>query len=153
MAKRKYVDVEAAGDRSDYVAVLKKILRDGVCPFCPETFKYHTRPILRSGKYWLVTENFAPYAGTKHHFLLLHKKHIEHVEAVTPAAWTELLSHIKWVSKKYRFPGGAFFMRFGDKQYNGASVTEHVHAQLFIGSPRSKRTEPIMVTLGYKAKR
>lgn len=150
--KKTYVDIAAAGDRKEYASVLKKITKDGVCPFCPEHFKYHTKPILRDGKHWIVTENFAPYGGTRHHWLLLHKKHIEHAASATPAAWAELLSHIKWLTKRYKLPAGGFFMRFGDKKYTGASVTQHLHAQLLLGSPRGKHTEPIAVVLSHKKK-
>jgi diadenosine tetraphosphate (Ap4A) HIT family hydrolase len=147
--KKEFVDIKAAGDRSEYAAVLTKIKKDGVCPFCPAHFKYHTRPILQDGKYWLATENMAPYTGTKHHFLLLHKKHIEHVTDISPKAWEELLVQIKWLCKKYKLPAGSFFMRFGDKRYTGASVTQHVHAQMFIGSPKSKKTYPLSPLLGH----
>ncbi len=152
MKKKKFVDVEAAGDRDAYRAVLKRIIKDGVCPFCPEHFKYHTRPIIRDGKYWLATENFAPYTGTRHHFLLLHKRHIEHVSEISPKAWAELLAQVKWLCKKYKLPAGSFFMRFGDRRYTGASVTQHLHAQLFIGTVRTKKTYPIAPLLGYSTK-
>ncbi len=153
MRKKDFVDIKAAGDRVEYATVLTKIKKDGVCPFCPEHFKYHTRPILRDGKYWLATENMAPYTGTKHHFLLLHKKHIEHVTDISPKAWQELLSQIQWLCETYKLPAGSFFMRFGDKRYTGASVTQHLHAQMFIGSPKSKKTYPLTPILGYSTKK
>lgn len=147
--KRSFVDIEAAGNREHYAKVLRKIQKDKVCPFCPEHFKYHTRPILLDGEHWLLTENMAPYTGTKHHFLLLHKKHVEHVQDVTPEAWAELLSQIKWASDTYKLPAGGLFMRFGDKRYTGASVTQHLHAQLIMGTVRTKKTYPISAHLGY----
>ncbi|PIS43578.1 hypothetical protein COT23_00580 [Candidatus Kaiserbacteria bacterium CG08_land_8_20_14_0_20_50_21] len=60
--------------------------------------------------------------------------------------------HIKWISKKYKLPAGSFFMRFGDKHYTGASVTQHLHVQLFIGVVRTKKTYPIAPLLGYSTK-
>jgi diadenosine tetraphosphate (Ap4A) HIT family hydrolase len=149
--KKKFVDVAGAGDRAAYAEVLKKIQKDGVCPFCPKYFKYHTKPILAEGKHWLVTENFAPYGGTRLHFLFLHKKHVEHVDKVSPAAWQELLTHIKKITRKYKIPGGSFFMRFGNEQYTGASVT-HLHAQMIVGSKRDKNSLPIAPTLGFRKK-
>ena len=150
--KKNFVDIQAAGDRVEYATTLRQILKDGVCPFCKEHFIYHTNPILKEGKFWLVTKNSAPYTGTKIHLLLLHKKHIEHVDRLSPAAWGELLSHLKWISKTYKLPAGSFFMRFGDMRYTGASVTQHLHAQIFVGSPRSKKTFPISPLLGYSTK-
>ena len=151
MRKKDFVDIKGAAGRVEYAAVLSKIKKDGVCPFCPEHFKYHTRPILHDGKYWLATENMAPYVGAKHHFLLLHKKHIEQVTDITPKAWQELLTHIQWLCETYQLPAGSFFMRFGDTRYTGASVA-HLHAQLFIGSRRTKKTFPLAPLLGYSTK-
>jgi ATP adenylyltransferase len=151
MAKKKFVDLDGAGERKEYANVLKKIKKDGVCPFCPENFKYHTRPILKNGTHWFITENFAPYTGTKHHFLLLHKKHIESTSEISTNSWNDLLLLIKWAIKKYKLPAGSFFMRFGDTRYTGGSVS-HLHAQLFVGSPRTKKTYPIAPPLGFSTK-
>ncbi len=148
MTKKKFVHAPNANDRAEYHSVLKKITRDNVCPFCPAHFKYHTRPILRTGKHWLLTENMSPYEGTKKHFLFIHKKHIETPQKLSAAAWKELLSHLNWVSKKYRLPAGGFFMRFGDMHYTGASVA-HLHAQMIIGSKKSKGSFIIGPTLGF----
>jgi diadenosine tetraphosphate (Ap4A) HIT family hydrolase len=147
--KKKFVDIEAAGDRTDYAEVLKRIEKDKVCPFCPENFKYHTRPILRKGKFWFATENFAPYTGTRHHFIFVFTSHIEHVEEISPKAWQELLAQFKWITKKYKIQGGSLFMRFGDKRFTGASVTQHIHAQLITGAPKGKDTFEIRPGLGF----
>jgi diadenosine tetraphosphate (Ap4A) HIT family hydrolase len=150
--KKKFVEITAAKGRPAYQRILREIERDGVCPFCPKHFKYHPKPILLDGKYWLVTENIAPYEGTKLHLLLLHKKHLEQVGEVSPAAWEELRRLLKKITRKFEIPGGSFFMRFGDKRYTHASVTQHLHAQLLVGVRRSPKTEKIKVTLGYKKK-
>ncbi len=150
--KKKFVDIQNAGDRLAYTDVLKKITQDGVCPFCRKYFTYHTRPILRQGRNWLVTENMNPYTGTRHHFLFVHKKHIESAENISPKAWQELGSHVKWVSKKYKLPAGSFFMRFGDMRYTSSSVV-HLHAQLVSGVPRGKKTFLITPGIGYGRKK
>lgn len=147
--KRLFVDIQAAAGRKEYRAVLKKIIKDGICPFCPENFKYHTHPILRTGTHWFVTENMAPYPGTRHHFLFVLKKHKEDVSSLTTKEFAELLSHLRWLTKKYTLPAGSFFMRFGDTSYTNASVN-HIHAQLILGSARSKKTTKLKVTLGHK---
>lgn len=148
---KKFVSVQAAKSRTAYQELLKKIEKDGVCPFCPDYFVYHPKPILSNGKHWLVTENIAPYEGTQLHFLLLHKKHAERLDQITPAAWSELRVLVGKTVKKFKMPGGSFFMRFGDMKYTGASVT-HLHAQLLMGTAQSTKTEKIKVALGYKKK-
>lgn len=149
--RNKFVDPKAAGDRTAYRDLLKKIEKDGVCPFCPAYFVHHPKPILFNGKHWLITENIAPYEGTRLHFLLLHKKHAEHLDQITPAAWNELRALVSKTVKKFKMPGGSFFMRFGDTKYTGASVA-HLHAQLLMGRAQSAKTEKIKVTLGHKKK-
>lgn len=147
--KKNFVKVDNASDRQDYVALLKKIEKENVCPFCMEYFlKNNPMPILRNGAHWVVTPNVSPYKGTEHHFIFVHKKHIERPEQLKPAAWEELRSHVAWLSKKYKMPGGGFFMRFGEGSFSGATVA-HLHAHLLTGKKKSASTLPIKPTLGY----
>lgn len=152
MAKRKFVDLAGAEGRPQYTKTIQQIIKDGVCPFCSKNFlRYHTRPILRTGKHWLVTENANPYQGSRHHYLFVHTKHVESIATLSPIAFAELKSHIVWLQKKYNLKGGSLFMRFGDTRLTSASVA-HVHAQMIVGAPRGKNTEPLAVTLAYKKK-
>jgi ATP adenylyltransferase len=132
--------------------VMRRIARDKVCPFCMKHFlKYHTKPILRSGKYWVLTENFQPYEGSKHHLLAVSKKHTTHFGKLPSAAQAELFGLMAAELKKRKVPGGALFMRFGDTDYTGGSV-EHLHAQLVSGAKRGKGKETLTIYLGYKVK-
>ena len=133
-------------------AVMKKIVRDKVCPFCMEHFlTYHTKPIIREGKYWVLTENFEPYKGSRHHLLAISKKHVQHFEELTSAAQAELFKLFGDEARKRKIPGGALFMRFGDTNYTGGSV-EHLHAQFVSGGKRGKDKEPLITFLGYSVK-
>lgn len=155
--KKEYVDVDAAASRKDYAQVLTTITEHGGCPYCAdfrhpvETFKYHTNPILWSGAYWLATDNFARYTGAKYQFLIPHREHIEHILEISPQAWAELHIVISWLCREYNIPGGSFFMRFGDMNYNGASVA-HLHAQLLMGSPKQEGKFMIAPPLGFSTK-
>ena len=130
-------------------ALMQKIIKDGVCPFCAKNFKkYHPKPILKETDYWFFTENMSPYTGTKHHFILVYKKkHITKFEEISPKAMTDLLTVLKWAVKKYKFLGGAFFMRFGDTKYTGSSVA-HLHAHLLMGDQDDPKHESVRVKLG-----
>lgn len=133
--------------------VMKKIVRDKVCPFCMKHFlKYHTKPIIKEGEYWVLTENFEPYKGTKHHLLAVSKKHVERFEKLSPAAQAELFSLFGDEVRKRKIPGGAIFMRFGNTDYTGGTV-EHLHAQLITGGKRGRGKEPLITYLGYSTKR
>jgi ATP adenylyltransferase len=146
----KFVDVASAGDRKDYAQTLQQITRDGVCPFCPHNFKYHTRPILRRSRSWLVTENSTPYTGAKRHLLFILKRHVEHCAEMSTQEWSDLHLQVKWVTKKYNLPAGSFFMRFGDAKYTGSSVA-HLHAHIILGSKRTSKSLPITPVLGFSA--
>lgn len=133
--------------------VMERIKKDGVCPFCEDHFlTYHTKPIIKRGKHWILTENFQPYEGTKHHLLAVSRKHTTTFANLTPAAHAELLKLFGSEIKKRGIKGGAMFMRFGDTDYTGGSV-EHLHAQLISGIKRGKNAEPMPTSLGYKARR
>lgn len=136
-----------------YAAVLRKIEKDKVCPFCEEHFlKYHTRPILAKGRHWILTENFNPYPGTTHHLLAVSRKHVTHFEDLTSAAHAELFSLLVPELRRRGIKGGGLFMRFGDGDYNFSSVG-HLHAQLIVGVKRGKNTELLLAPLGFKKKK
>lgn len=147
--KKKFVNQYNTKGRGSYRKIISQIIADGVCPFCPEHFsKYHTKKILRAGKYWLVTFNMNPYEGARWHFLFVHRTHIEKIESVSAPAWKELLTHIQWLVKKYKMPGASMFLRFGDSNRTGASVS-HLHAQMIMGGPRRSGGSYITAAVGF----
>jgi ATP adenylyltransferase len=144
-----FVDSGNANGRryGTYGKVIDQINMDGVCPFCPEHLaKYHPNPILRDGEHWLYTKNAYPYKGAVHHFLLIHKAHIEGFAGITPAAWLELQELVNVIAQEHNIKGGAMVCRFGETKYTGASVT-HLHAQLIVG-PGVKGSEPVLMRVG-----
>ncbi|MFM2330953.1 MAG: hypothetical protein RLZZ26_460 [Candidatus Parcubacteria bacterium] len=147
----KRVDVQNTKSKK-YAKVLRTISKDGVCPFCEDHFlKYHTRPILATGKHWTLTENFNPYPGTTTHLLAVSRKHISHFEDLSAPACAELFSLFARELKKRKIKGGGLFMRFGDSAYTFSTVG-HLHGQLIVGVKRGKNTEPLLAPLGFKKK-
>ncbi len=135
-------------DSQAYRQVINQIKDDGVCPFCPDQLKkYHKNPILEEGAYWVVTSNMYPYKGAKHHLLLIHKEHVSSIEDLSAKAWTELHTLINKEIKKLRIPGGTFFMRFGDTQYTGATVT-HLHCHIVSRDLDINPDEPLLARIG-----
>lgn len=125
---------EQNSQRGNYAQVIKDIADKKICPFCPEHVRnIHPHP-LEEKTHWLVTDNAYPYKHVKHHVLIIHKAHIEHVSELSREAWDELQEILKEVTEKRAITGGAFVMRFGETKYTGASVT-HLHAQLVQGDP------------------
>lgn len=114
--------------------------------------KYHTKPIIKSGRYWVLTENFEPYKGSRHHLLAVSKKHVRHFKELSPAAHAELFKLFADEARKRRISGGALFMRFGNTDYTGGTV-EHLHAQFVSGGKRGEGKEPLITYLGYSVRK
>lgn len=131
--------------------LMAKIEADGVCPFCAEHFKtYHPKPILRETDYWFLTENMSPYEGTTQHFLFVYKPmHITTISEITSDAVHDLFALLAWTQETQHIEGGSFFIRFGNMEYNGSSVS-HLHAQLIVGKKHEDGDEPLRVKLGWK---
>jgi hypothetical protein len=145
-----FVNFENTKQRPDgkYGQVISKIQQDGVCPFCPESLaKYHPNPILRDGKYWVLTNNAYPYEGAKYHALLIHKTHITSIAEIEPEAWAELKIFVEDFVVTNNIPGGAFLLRFGDTRYTGASV-QHIHANFVSPDGENKDRKPILARVG-----
>ena len=145
-----FVNFDNAANRSGgiYGNVISQILKDGVCPFCPESLaKYHKNPILKEGKFWLLTDNLYPYEGSKYHELLIHKAHITTFAEISKEAWNELNDFITSFTVEKKIPGGTFFMRFGDTRYTGASVG-HLHANFVSPDGEDKDRKPIIARIG-----
>lgn len=151
MKKKRQVDIANAHivTRSEYTQVLKKITDEGFCPFCEEhLMKYHTKPILFKGTYWIVTENAWPYKGTKKHFVLISRLHIECFEKAPKGSVLELHKHWNTLRKKFNLKGSTLLMRSGDTNMTGASVN-HLHAQIIVGQKRTKKSSPLTAVVGF----
>jgi len=125
------VQPKFAGERGDYRETLNKIADTKKCPFCPDNFKYHKKPILRKVDGWMTTENSWPYENTKHHFIFIPETHKETFSDLTIKDFKALKELINWVIKKYKIKGGGVTMRFGEPTYTGATV-RHLHAHLIV---------------------
>ncbi len=130
---------------------MEQIRKDKVDPFDWNLLaKYHAQPILRTGKFWLITPNDYPYEGTKLHLLLIYKDDVRLPSQTAPAAWAELRTHIAWIEKEYKLTGGSIIMRFGDPSLSGGSV-DHLHLHVVVGSKRRTGAEKLKITAGYTA--
>ena len=118
----------------EQVEVMKKIMARGGCPFCQDNlFEYHEQPILRDGRYWLLTYNQWPYDHLRIHLLLITKEHAEKLEDLPADAGFEMLEMCQWAEKKFNIKSGALAIRFGDVLYNGATV-RHLHVHIVAGN-------------------
>ena len=118
--------------RADQHAVMEEIRKQGHCPFCRENLaKYHKSPILKEGKYWLLTDNQWPYEKVKHQMLAIYKTHVEHIKDLDPQAGAELFEMFGKVSKERNMIGGGVAIRFGSSIHgNYGSSVLHIHVHL-----------------------
>lgn len=123
---------------ADQRRVMQGIVERDECPFCPENLaKTHDEPVVREGKYWIVTPNKWPYEYTATHLLAIAKRHVERVTEFSDeaeAAGAELFGHVKWAELEYQIAAGGLAMRFGDTAHTGASVS-HLHAHIIEPDP------------------
>ncbi len=150
--RKQRVDAENASivKRDEYTHALKKIIADGLCPFCEEHLStYHTQPILHRSKYWIITKNAWPYEGTKFHFLFIAVPHIESTEYIPPLMWTDLHKLYRTLIEKYSIRGASLLIRSGDTKLTGASVN-HLHGHIISGSKRNKNSKRIETLVGFK---
>lgn len=133
-------------------STMEDILERGKCPFCLDQLHlYHKKPILREGEHWVVTENQWPYEDTRIQLLFITKVHAERLVDLPPEAGKELFEFLQWAEFNYQVKSGAYFMRFGDTRYNGATVN-HLHIHFVVPDFEKPGFEKLHVKIGSKPK-
>jgi len=129
--KNKHINLSAIR-REDQAKVMAEIDQANECPFCIENLsKYHKNPILKEGKYWLLTDNQWPYEKINHQLLAIYKTHVEHIRELAPEAGSELIEMFAEESKRRNISGGGLAIRFGrSEDGNYGSSVLHIHAHL-----------------------
>lgn len=146
-----YVNLRHARTK-EQVEVMTQIIKDGVCPFCPDyLLKYHSKPIIKETRHWFLTENMSPYEGTAHHLMLISKRHFTMPGKMKATESKELFEITGWVTDKLKIHGGALLMRFGDNEITGGSV-DHFHVHIIVGNATrsDEGVEKIKTKVGYK---
>ncbi len=133
---------------SEYREVIGTIEKVGQCPFCPDNFRYHKKPILKKLNGWFITENSWPYKNSQKHFLIISSTHKETLTELSAQDIESVLRLSKWGVKKYKIPGGALTMRFGESDFTGATVS-HLHAHLiYPARGKGHHSKTVMFPIG-----
>lgn len=130
---------------------MKKLKSKGECHFCGDITKKHTAPVIYRNNKWFVVANDFPYTGSTHHYLIVPTRHITKLTDLSTDDQLKLFDAIGWLEKKLGVKGFSVFVRSGDMSYTGATL-DHIHFHFIVGKKRTKNTEWLMVTLGYKKK-
>ena len=122
--------------KDEQISVMKKIIADGVCPFChdfvdKEKLMYHANPILVETDFWIATRNAWPYEHTKEHLILVIKRHILVPEEMSQDEVLDLWNIIQKIKKELGITHSTFLMRSDSTGKTGATV-QHLHAQLIV---------------------
>lgn len=125
---------------------MEEIVSEGVCPLCPP-LKWHTRPTLQDDGKWFITENSHPYPHTKHHLLIISRRHIELLSELTPEDLKSILDLSNWAINEFDIKGGGLIMRFGETLFTGATV-KHLHAHLIVPKVDGDQVSPIYFPIG-----
>ena len=136
--KKKFVNL-ANTRPGEYKSIIAKIAKTGKCPFCPENFKYHKKPILKRLGDWFITEGSWPYKNANPHLIILGLKHRENLLELKKSDFEAIFQLVSFGIKKYSIKGGALAVRFGNTNYTGASVA-HLHFHL-ISPEINKKTK------------
>lgn len=115
----------------EYKKVIEKIASVGKCPFCPDNFRYHKRPVLKQQSGWFITHNSWPYANTRNHFVIISVDHKESLGELSSGDLKAVISLAGWAAEKFKIKGGALALRFGGTDYTGATVC-HLHFHLIV---------------------
>nr|AIA13850.1 HIT domain protein [uncultured bacterium]AIA14240.1 HIT domain protein [uncultured bacterium] len=143
-----FVDLEYA--RSDnYRQVLEEIIASGVCPFCPENFRWHPNPILGNSGDWFATESMQPYEDTDKHVLIIGRTHKEELAELTGEDLSAVHALARGVLKWAGAGGGGLMLRFGDTRFTGATV-KHLHFHVIVPEidPDTDRAKPVWFPIG-----
>lgn len=142
-----FIDIDNAR-YDDQRHVMQRIADNQECPFCLENLKkYHQRPILKEGEFWVLTENAWPYENTRVHLLAITKTHVEKLTELPKGAGDELMQLCAWAEQEYQVKGGGVSMRFGDTNYSAGTVY-HLHAQFIVPDIDKEGFQPVRIKLG-----
>lgn len=146
--KTKHSKVDPRNARGGkYKNIMNQIVAENVCPFCPKTFKWHTKPILKNDGQWFITENFNPYQNSKNHLLIIGKKHKEFLSELSLRDWKSIFTLIDWALKKFKIDGGGIVMRFGNTLKTGATI-KHLHMHLITPLVKKGKALPVYFPIG-----
>ena len=128
--------------------VMKNILDNQECPFCPEYLdKYHKQEILRQGIHWILTKNQWPYKNTDVHLLAIAAYHAEKLADLRKGSFDELQGYMVWAEHEFKVCAGTIAVRFGDSSLNGATV-RHLHVHFIVPSPDKPDNEKVRFKIG-----
>jgi diadenosine tetraphosphate (Ap4A) HIT family hydrolase len=116
----------------------------GICIFCPSSYSYdsdedvlleydsgksYKKRVKGESTHWVLLHNEYPYLGTRHHLLLVPKRHVTELSELSGVEQVDLLTMLGDLAG--RFGHCAIGLRSGDMAYNGGTIA-HLHVHLVV---------------------
>jgi diadenosine tetraphosphate (Ap4A) HIT family hydrolase len=91
----------------------------GFCAFCELSPK---NIIIFQSDAWTAIHCLSPRWGSKHHLILIARRHVESYSYLTVEEWQDLHASLMRLEGELGYDDGALVMRFGYKRRNSATV-------------------------------
>ncbi|MSR76183.1 MAG: HIT domain-containing protein [Candidatus Ryanbacteria bacterium] len=114
-----------------YARTLAEIQAAGLCPFCPENFRWHPHSIIFHEDGWRLTPNAHPYENAEYHLLIIPDRHYTGVWNISSQDWKTIRDLVLKAGSRFKFKGGGLTLRYGDTKLSGATVA-HLHFHLIV---------------------
>ena len=101
----------------------------GKCPFCkPDPER---NPVIAETDDWMVWNCNPPEKNTKHHFLIVSKRHVMSMSHLTRDEWLELLSLMNQIKEKNGITSNGILIRDGDATLSAGTI-QHLHVHMMV---------------------
>ena len=128
---------------AEQLSEMQRLEADGICLFCPDGLRSHGRQkVLWRTRHWSVTPNEFPYAGARHHLLLVPDEHVTDMIDLSEEAQRDFWTVLAEVRQRYDLTYYGLGVRNGDCRFTGGTI-RHVHAHVLVGGGDQDEHVPV----------
>ncbi|MEK7194614.1 MAG: HIT family protein [Patescibacteria group bacterium] len=127
-----------------YCLMVDNALR-GKCPFCEIDPKMNK--VIAENEYWLAWPSPAPEKNTKHHFLIVSKRHITDTEELQPAEQMSLFRIMRELRQEHGYQSRGILIRDGDARLSAGTI-EHLHIHVMVPDGTGRVESPFYKGVG-----
>lgn len=99
-------------------------------------------PVLHRTEHWTIAPNGYPYAGTRHHLLLVPVEHVTDLVDLDAATHADFWTALAWARDELGLTHYSLGARCGDCALTGGTIA-HVHVHLVVGDVDAPGHEPV----------
>ena len=126
---------------------MERLERERRCIFCPAALEDDpAREVLHRTRYWRVTTNQYPYAGTRLHLLLVPTSHVDDLLDLDEASRQDFWTALDWLREHHELEFYGLGVRCGDCRFTGGTV-RHLHVHVIVGDVDDDDHRPVRLKL------